>query len=136
MKVFTQPLCHRQDVTQGQFLNGVKLVWIQCFPSWLIALTRRKKPVCLTNWFMLVSRTLAWNEMQTALFRIWTLATDSISYNKNCYTKCAPQEICICVCVYMFICVCVCECKKRERLCMYTHIQQLYLIVICEYALS
>ena len=39
--VFTQTLCYRQDVTQGQFLSGVKLVWIQSFPvfptgSWSI----------------------------------------------------------------------------------------------------
>ena len=31
--VFTQLLCHVQDVAQGQFLSGVKLVWIQIFPS-------------------------------------------------------------------------------------------------------
>ena len=30
--VFTQPLHHGQDVTQGQFLSGIKLVWIQSFP--------------------------------------------------------------------------------------------------------
>ena len=34
--VFAQPLCHRLDVTQGQFLGGVKLVWIQNFLSWLV----------------------------------------------------------------------------------------------------
>ena len=27
--VFTQPLCHKQDETQGQFLSKVQLVWIQ-----------------------------------------------------------------------------------------------------------
>ena len=30
--VFTQPLHHGQDVTQGQFLSGLKLVWIQSLP--------------------------------------------------------------------------------------------------------
>ena len=29
MFVFTQPLHHRQDVTQGQFSSEVRLVWIQ-----------------------------------------------------------------------------------------------------------
>ena len=32
--VFTQPLRHRQDVTQGEFLNGAQLVLIQCFLWW------------------------------------------------------------------------------------------------------
>ena len=33
MTVFTQTLCHEQDVIQGQFLSGVKVVSIQSFPS-------------------------------------------------------------------------------------------------------
>ena len=28
-----KPLHHGQDTIQGQFLSGVQLVWIQCFPS-------------------------------------------------------------------------------------------------------
>ena len=31
--VFIQSLLHEQDVTQGQFVRGVQLVWIQSFPS-------------------------------------------------------------------------------------------------------
>ena len=31
--VFTQHLSHKQDVTQGQFLSGVRWVCIQSFPS-------------------------------------------------------------------------------------------------------
>ena len=30
-KVFTQPLRHKQDATQGQFLRRVYLVWIKSF---------------------------------------------------------------------------------------------------------
>ena len=38
-----------QDMTQGQFFNGVKQVWIQRFPSpWLVASPRLKNPVCPT----------------------------------------------------------------------------------------
>ena len=43
--IFTQPLCHRQNMTQSQFLTGVKLVWIQSFPSpILVAKPRLKIP--------------------------------------------------------------------------------------------
>ena len=36
---------HEQDVTQGQFLNGVKLIWIQSFR--MIPSTKLKNPVYL-----------------------------------------------------------------------------------------
>ena len=29
MYVLTKPICHEQDVIQGQFFSGVNLVWIQ-----------------------------------------------------------------------------------------------------------
>ena len=29
--VIIQPLHHNQDMTQGQILSQIKLVWIQCF---------------------------------------------------------------------------------------------------------
>ena len=46
LTVFTETLCHEQDVVQGQFLNGVQLVWIQNFPSpILIAILMLKSPV-------------------------------------------------------------------------------------------
>ena len=38
----------RQDVTQGQFLNGVKLVRIQNFPFRLVAKLKLKNPVSPT----------------------------------------------------------------------------------------
>ena len=43
MFVFTQPLCNWQDVAQGQFLNGIKLVWIQ-FSFLIASLTKGKEP--------------------------------------------------------------------------------------------
>ena len=47
--VFTQPLWHGQDVTQGQFLNGLKLNCIQNFPSLrLVAKLMLRKPFCPT----------------------------------------------------------------------------------------
>ena len=32
------------------FLGGVQLVWIQVFPSRLVALPRLKNPICLTTY--------------------------------------------------------------------------------------
>ena len=50
--ILTQLLpCHKQDMTQGQFLNAVKLVWIQSFPSPKpVALPRLKNPVYPTTY--------------------------------------------------------------------------------------
>ena len=40
-----QPLLHKQDVTQGQFLSGVQQVWMQSFHSSRpVALPRLKSP--------------------------------------------------------------------------------------------
>ena len=35
--VVTQSLWHKQDVTQGQSLSGLQLVWIQNFSSRMVA---------------------------------------------------------------------------------------------------
>ena len=54
--IFTQPLCHPQNITQVQlfFLNGVHLDWIKSFPSpTLVALSRLKTQSALLfiqNW--------------------------------------------------------------------------------------
>ena len=38
---------HKQDVTQGQYLSGIKQVWIQSFPSLRqITIQRLKSPIC------------------------------------------------------------------------------------------
>ena len=47
--IFTQPICQRQDITQDQFLNRIKLVWILNFPKLLAG---------RTDWFMPFSRVL------------------------------------------------------------------------------
>ena len=46
----TQPLHHKQHVTQGQFFfNKQQLVWIQNFPnSWLDSFQKQENPVCST----------------------------------------------------------------------------------------
>ena len=46
---FTQPLHHKQETAQGQYLSGVQLVLIQSFPSLrLVAKPRLKNPTCPT----------------------------------------------------------------------------------------
>ena len=46
--VFIQTFCDEHDETQSQFLNGVKLVSIQIFPSLqLVAITRLRYPSLL-----------------------------------------------------------------------------------------
>ena len=44
MYVFTQLPFHKQNVTQGQFLSGVKLIWIQFSFSLTVSLTKAKEP--------------------------------------------------------------------------------------------
>ena len=91
MYTFTQPFRHTQEVTKDQFLNVVKLIWIQSFPFlWLVALLRLKNPACLawrrTKGFIPFSRALAQSEMQTALSKIWTWSSNISFDNKLCYT--------------------------------------------------
>ena len=45
--IFTQPLCHEQDVTQSQFLNTIKLVRIFLLLDWLPN-QHKKNSVCST----------------------------------------------------------------------------------------
>ena len=72
MYVYTEALYNEQDVTQYQFLSGVKLVWIQSFPSlWLVLLPKLKKPSLTyylsiagerTDGFMPFLRAFVWSE--------------------------------------------------------------------------
>ena len=56
MSVFTQPLRHKRDVTWSQFLSGVKLVWIQSFPSLqMVTVTRLKSPIYRTIYASFIS---------------------------------------------------------------------------------
>ena len=43
---------------------------------------------------MLFPKALAWSERQTALSRIWTRVTDSISYDDTGYAKAIPELSC------------------------------------------
>ena len=46
----------------------------------------------------LFAKALEQSEMQTILFRIWTRAANSTSYDDNCYTKLASTY-----CIYMWL---------------------------------
>ena len=78
-------------MTQGQFLSGVKLIWIQ-FSFFLISyLTKALKKIQFAlfgrrNRFMPFLWALVQSEMETASSRIWTWDTNSISYVDNHYT--------------------------------------------------
>ena len=86
-RVFTEPLHHEQDATQGQIFKRSKLVRVQSFPfPRLVALPSLKNPVWLSGkrvGYMPFSRELACSETQIALSKIWTGVADSISYDDN-----------------------------------------------------
>ena len=47
--IYSSNSCHEQDVSQGQFLSRVELIWIPTFPSpRLVTISKIKSPVCLT----------------------------------------------------------------------------------------
>ena len=125
VRVFSRPLHHRQNTGQNQFLSGVQLVWIKNFflfesslPYYLPIVIRK------TNRFMHFPRALVPSKTQTFSPSIWNGIADSISYDNNCYTKCASRacasvcdRVCfgmcgckcgyVCVCLSMYGCVCV-----------------------------
>ena len=90
--------CHKQDVTQGQFLS---LVWIQTLPTQslrtqstlLFSITRVRR-----DRFMPFPKTL----VQTALSRIWTQVANSISYDKVILNMSIIYWVCASFC-YLFI---------------------------------
>ena len=74
-------------MSQGQFLNGVKQVRIQSFPSRLVASPSLKNLVCPTILPIAGGRrVLVQCEMQSVSSRIWTRVAVSISYDDNHYT--------------------------------------------------
>ena len=83
------------------FLSEVKLVWIQIFFIPLTSCLAIAKEHSLsyylpiakgkTDGFMPFPSALVQSGKQTALSKIWTCVADSISYNDNCYTKCASM---------------------------------------------
>ena len=78
---------HERIVTQGQFLHGLRLVWIQSFLllDWLLHYLPKAEE--RTVKFTSFPRVLALCEIQMVSSRIWTPVTDSISYDDNHYTK-------------------------------------------------
>ena len=89
--VFTQPICHGQDPTQGQFLTGVQLVWIQGFPSRPVAIPRLKFALVFTDslregkkdGFIPFLKVLAQSKTQTISLHINTLDRDSNMTSKQ-----------------------------------------------------
>ena len=75
-------------VTQGQFLSGVLLVWIQSLHSRLVSLLKLKIPVYSTggrrDGFMPFFEALMQSKMHRVSSRIWTQFTKFIFY-VNCY---------------------------------------------------
>ena len=84
---FTQPHCHVQDVTQGQFLSGVHKFEFRVFlldqspnQGWKSNVTDNLPlPGSETDEFMLFPRALTQNEMQAVFFKIGTRVANSIS---------------------------------------------------------
>ena len=111
MYIFTQPLDHEQDVTQGQFLSGVQLVLIQTFSSY-ITWDMVKEPNLLYNlsiavemnsWIHTFPRLLC--ERQTASTKIWTRIAESISYKG---TRCTMS-------VHMYFKRMIVTCRPRKN---------------------
>ena len=74
--IFTQPICHKQNVEQGKFSSRVQLVWIQFSFSKTDCYSRTKEPsliyyLSIARGRSLYLRVLVCSEMQTALSRIW-----------------------------------------------------------------
>ena len=58
----------------------------------------------ITDWFIPLSRTLPWSEIQTASFMIWTPVSGSISCKDNYYaTYASRQDICIYILLFTAI---------------------------------
>ena len=91
----TKPICIYPTLplwagcnTKSISSSGLKLVWIQSFPSLPVSIPRLNNPLCpllLTRAFMPLPRALTRSETQTDSSRIWTRVTDSISYNDKRY---------------------------------------------------
>ena len=71
MYVYTQPLSQVQNATQGQFLYGVQLVWIQILPSTILsAVPKLKSPVCQEGRIYEFLGTFAQSKSKTASSKI------------------------------------------------------------------
>ena len=101
--VFTQPLRHREDATQGQFLSRVRLVWIQSFSSRQTVVPKLKSSVRPTIYpklgedrrdgFMTFPMILARCEIASSRFEIGSPIKFSI----------ITSPLCVCVYIYIYI---------------------------------
>ena len=76
-----------QDITQGQFLNGVFLLLDYSLPFYLSIAGGR------IIGFIPFPRVLVLCEMQSASSRFWTRVAVSISYDYNHYTMCTSDAV-------------------------------------------
>ena len=96
MYVLTWPFYQGQDVTQGQFLRRLKLVWIQSFPSHKISyLTKTEKPI--VGWKRVDSYLCQGYyrevKLQNSSSRIWTITITLSAYTcMNIYTPACTQR--------------------------------------------
>ena len=90
MYVFTNPSPRAGYSTRSVFLSGVEQVWIQSFSSRPVAIPKLKSPVCLTILSIAggkIARLITFPKLfvlcgiQTALSRIWTRVSVSISHD-------------------------------------------------------
>ena len=93
---------------QGQFLNREKLVWIQFSFSETGCRSKAKEPSVLyylpvaggkNRWIQRIS--LKWNT--NSLIQFGTLVANFISYNIDCYTKCASKCIDIIMIQFFYV---------------------------------
>ena len=77
-----QPLHYRHDVLEGQFVSGVKQVWIWSLLSLRLVALPRLEGLVYPTILPIVRRTdvfadflKAWSEIQTASSRFWTWVT-------------------------------------------------------------
>ena len=89
--IYPAPLCHKQDMIQGQFLSEEQLVWIKSFLSpRLVAILSlpcyftQSWGVRVRDGLILFPRVSEIFEMQRTSFRIWTRTTKPITYHSNC----------------------------------------------------
>ena len=98
------------------FLSGGWQVWIQSFPSRLVAIPSLEIHSLPYNLllikFIFFSRVLVLCKIQAALFKIWILFVMSVSNDNNSYT------MNVCMYLYMYVCVWVCVCYEYMYICV------------------
>ena len=129
MFIYPTPL-HKQDVTQGQFLSEVWLIWIQSFPfPRLVCHINVRQPRLFIHSsvvrgriirFISFPKILAQCEMQTALPCIWTRVALSVSSFDNRYVTNKPWHY---IYIYIYIVGVYVYIYIYIYICIYTHYQ-------------